>query len=111
MILPKNIENYCLFCMLMEYESTLIQYFIELVFMKNTHKTFIELTPVVRNELLRLSANSVSELIQPYSMWNNIIKRASNFKIGRCFCSLTQPCKHFSRITENYTVTTVILHI
>jgi len=72
MIFHKTTENYCLLCMFMEYESRLIQYFIELVFMiyesrllkkvyrirfyecsldmsvdswKNTHKTFLELTP------------------------------------------------------------------
>jgi len=74
MTLHKNTENCCLFCMFMEYESRLIQYFIELVFTshesrlvkkvyricfyesslnmsvdswKNTHKTFLELTPVL----------------------------------------------------------------
>ncbi len=35
MILHKNTENYWLFCMFMEYESRLIQYFIELVFMSH----------------------------------------------------------------------------
>jgi len=73
MIIHKNTEFFCVFCMLMEYESRLIQYFIELVFMshessktrekvyricfyecslnmsvdswKNIHETFIELTP------------------------------------------------------------------
>jgi len=35
MILHKNTENYCLFCIFMEYESRLIQYFIELVFMSH----------------------------------------------------------------------------
>jgi hypothetical protein len=35
MILHKNTEIYYLFCMFMEYESRLIQYFIGLVFMSH----------------------------------------------------------------------------
>jgi len=35
MMFHKNTENYCLFCMFTGYESRLIQYFIELVFMSH----------------------------------------------------------------------------